>query len=43
MRDGAARICVEGECRLIGCDGMLGSQVKRRFMYRKITISQTSV
>jgi hypothetical protein len=27
LRDGLPRICVEGECRPIGCDGMLGSQV----------------
>ena len=27
LRDGLPRVCVEGECRPIGCDGMLGSQV----------------
>ena len=25
LRDGLRRVCVDGECRQIGCDGMLGS------------------
>ena len=28
MLDGKRRICVEGECREVGCDGMLGSDVQ---------------
>ncbi len=26
LRDGLPRVCVDGECRPIGCDGMLGSK-----------------
>ena len=26
VRDGLPHVCVDGECRLIGCDGMLGSK-----------------
>ena len=28
LRDGKRRICVSGECREVGCDGMLGSDVQ---------------
>jgi len=27
LKDGIPRICVDGECRMIGCDGLLGSVV----------------
>ena len=28
LKDGMRRICVGGECRPVGCDGMLGSDVE---------------
>ena len=28
LRDGFRRVCVEGECIIVGCDGMLGSTVQ---------------
>ena len=28
MRDGFRRVCVDGECIIVGCDGMLGSTVQ---------------
>ena len=28
LRDGLRRVCVEGECMVVGCDGKLGSEVQ---------------
>ena len=28
LRDGLRRVCVEGECMVVGCDGKLGSDVQ---------------
>ena len=28
LLDGLRRICVDGECKVVGCDGMLGSDVQ---------------
>ena len=28
LRDGERRVCVQGDCRPVGCDGMLGSPAR---------------
>lgn len=28
LRDGLRRVCVEGDCKVVGCDGMLGSDIQ---------------
>ena len=28
LKDGVRRVCVNGECRPVGCDGMLGSDLE---------------
>ena len=28
LLDGLRRICVDGECKVVGCDGFLGSDVQ---------------